>query len=185
MTELREVHKDAIISPCGAYRYMLTRVWEYSRGMLPFVMLNPSMADDKIDDPTIRRCMNFAKREGYGGIFVANLFAFRATDPVDVRRAAIFGTDPIGPDNELYLRVMATNAKRREVPVICAWGAVGGGPQADHVARLMIESGATLKCLGVTKEGHPRHPLYLPANAPLIDYQMRDAGRSRREEKAA
>jgi hypothetical protein len=84
---------DALISDCGIYRYMLTRKWEPSCYSLPIIMLNPSTADAREDDPTIRRCMSFARREGYGGIWVQNLFAYRATSPAAMKAA----TDPFGP----------------------------------------------------------------------------------------
>ncbi len=158
----RPIQKHAMISPCGTYRYRLERFWGPEHA-LPFVMLNPSTADADIDDPTIRRCMGFARREGAGGIIVVNLFAFRATDPKNLPD----GAARVGPENEFYLHAVADWAKRAGVPLVCAWGA---HPEAN--AHFSVERwrcmGVTLKCLGKTSKGHPRHPLYVKGDQPLI-----------------
>ena len=156
--------KTAFISNCGKYRYRLTRAWGEG-WFLPFVMLNPSTADADIDDPTIRRCIQFAQREKAGGIVVVNLFAFRATKPADMMAA----TDRHGPDNEGALRYMATDAWRARMPVVCAWGAQGGAA-ALAVTDLLKRCGPRLVCLGKTKDGHPRHPLYVKGDQPLVPY---------------
>lgn len=159
MTEA--IEKAAIISPCGKYRYRLQRQWS-GGALLPFVMLNPSTADADIDDPTIRRCMGFARREGAAGIEVVNLFAFRATKPSIMLAAE----DPVGPENERAMYELALAAKCGDVPIICAWGANAGdaGPRAIEYLK---GQGATLRCLGKTAGGHPRHPLYVKADQPL------------------
>jgi hypothetical protein len=149
--------KAALISPCGRYRYWLKRSWDPGAWSLPIIMLNPSTADSEVDDPTIRRCMSFAKREKYGGIFVVNLFAYRATDPTELLRAA----DPIGPSNDHWLREAIGHASG---DVLCAWGAASG----EQGARVLRMCGATAKCLGKTKEGHPRHPLYVKSDQPFV-----------------
>lgn len=158
------VRKGAIISDCKRYRYRLTRTWDDYRDPLPFVMLNPSTADSEIDDPTIRRCMGFAKREGAGGIVVANLYAYRATDPVSLWAR----DDPYGPENDMALTDITAWAAGTDVPLVCAWGAHGGRNNRPIV--LMQKSGARLMCLGRTKDGHPRHPLYVRADQPLEPY---------------
>lgn len=153
--------KDAYISDDGTYRYSLVRDWadEDGEGML-FVMLNPSTADAVEDDPTIRRCMNFAKREGCEYIEVVNLFAFRATDP-KIMKAAV---DPIGPENDLVIRQALQDVEK----VVCAWGAHGSFMARDKVVLDIIhQSGHTPMALGVTQAGLPRHPLYLKNTAPL------------------
>ena len=106
----------AEISPCGLYRYRLTRTWDAAAPALLFVMLNPSTADASEDDPTIRRCLGFARRERAGGLVVANLFAFRATDPKALEDAA----DPIGPDNARWIE---TCVRETSGPIVAAWGA--------------------------------------------------------------
>lgn len=133
--------------------------------MMPFVMLNPSTADADIDDPTIRRCMSFARREGAGGIVVANQFAFRATEPDDLRKA----TDAFGPDNENALREVAAEAAATGMPIVCAWGA-HGGKSNRHIV-ILQSAGARLVCLGKTKDGHPRHPLYVRGDQALEDFR--------------
>lgn len=163
---LHKVEKSAVISDCGAYRYSLTRKWG-DGALLPFIMLNPSTADAEQDDPTIRRCMGFARREGAGGIVVANLFAFRSPSP-----AALFAADdPAGPQNWLTLCRLAVQATEKGVPIICAWGAHGHElPQATG-AQLMFEAAeVALRCLGRTKNGSPRHPLYVRADQPLESF---------------
>lgn len=152
------ISSSAVISECGKYRYRLSRRWNESGYSLPFVMLNPSIADAKIDDPTIRRCMGFARREGYAGIEVANLYAFRATFPVDLWKAI----DPEGPNNVQHLTDVAKAAATYAVPIICAWGAHGG--RNNRPIAIMQATGAELRCLGKTKDGKPRHPLYVRAD---------------------
>lgn len=151
---------DAVISACGAYRYRLSRGFE---PRLPFVMLNPSTADATVDDPTIRRCAGFALREAYTGIEVVNLYAFRATNP----RALLTAADPIGPENRAYLaQVSALHSL-----IVCAWGAHAPPEYAREVAAILRGNGARLVCLGTTKAGAPRHPLYVRGDQPLEDFR--------------
>lgn len=153
--------RDAVISSCGLYRYRLTRDWDGDKPRLGFIMLNPSTADHREDDPTIRRCMGFARRDGFGGIEVVNLFAFRATKPQVMRAAA----DPVGPENDDYIRALLG----RGHPVIAAWGANGDYRGRDQaVLRLARETNrADLRHLGLTAKGQPMHPLYRPGDQPF------------------
>lgn len=138
----------------GPYRYLLWRRWEASAAGVLFVMLNPSTADARRDDPTIRRCIGFARAWGFGGVEVVNLFAWRATLPRELRRAA----DPIGPRND---QVIAEAAARAQA-VIVAWGIHGVHlGRGDDVAHLL--AAARPRCLGATATGAPRHPLYVRA----------------------
>lgn len=166
--------RGAILSPDGVYRYRLWRIWDDDLAPCAFVMLNPSTADASQDDPTIRRCMGFAKRWGSGGIVVVNLFAVRATDPADLDRAPPDGL--VGPDNDVHLR-----ATFRVVDmVVCAWGAIEASVCANairattvrHVLNL-IPREVEVCCLGRTKGGHPRHPLYLRADTPREPFEVR------------
>lgn len=148
----------ARFSADGRYRYRLWRHWDASRPRVAFVMLNPSTADARRDDPTIRRCIGFARRWGFGGVEVVNLFALRAPDPRALRVAA----DPVGPANDRYLR----RTLRSVSHIVLAWG-------TDRMARR--SSGARLlfsrrrsRCLGLTRSGEPRHPLYLRGDARLV-----------------
>jgi len=158
------IHKDAVLSPCGTYRYKLTRHWGDEHA-LPFVCLNPSTADAEIDDPTIRRCMGFARREGAGGIVVANLYALRTAHPKMLMRHP----NPYGPDNPSHLAYLGTWSSEHNIPIVCGWGA---HPAAKpnlvvEVLRFLTASGAKTVCLGRTGNGSPRHPLYVRADQPL------------------
>lgn len=151
------MYTSAVISDCGLYRYTLTRRWAEG-STCTFIMLNPSTADANLDDPTIRRCINFAKREGCGALMVVNLWAFRATDPKhlpddEARR--------LGPENRRYLDEVFVDA---DGPLIAAWGVWGAAGATEIINR----HGPRLLCLGWTKDGHPRHPLYVSANASLL-----------------
>ena len=121
---------------------------------MTFIMLNPSTADALVDDPTIRRCIGFAKAWGHGGLVVVNLYAFRATNPLDLLCAA----DPIGPANGLTVLDVLVNFSSR---VIAAWGA---SPFGVPPFFRDLFTGMKLECLGRTQEGHPRHPLYVAAS---------------------
>lgn len=159
--------KAAEISPCGLYRYWLARQWVPGARRLPIIMLNPSTADANIDDPTIRRCMAFARREGFGGIHVFNLFAFRATSPADMRAAA----DPVGPQNDYWLTQALEASAATGCAILAAWGAYGDHRgRANYVRGMAQLRGARLACLGTTKDGHPRHPLYVKGDQVLTAF---------------
>lgn len=143
----------ADISSCGRYRYLLTRDWG-AGARAAFVMLNPSTADAVSNDATIHRCMGFARAWGFGGLVVANLYAYRATDPKELEGVA----DPVGPLNDSKLRNLAANHGQ----IVCAWGARAKPERVKTVARILAGTGAELECLGLTTKGAPRHPLYLP-----------------------
>lgn len=154
--------KSAILSPCGTYRYSLTRRWSSGNRVALFVMFNPSTADADTDDPTIRRCVAFARREGCDALEVVNCFAIRSPDPVLVRKWASQWIDIVGPGNREHVR----RAVLRASLVVCAWGshAVNTSPVPTIVAE------ADRWCLGTTKDGSPRHPLYVRADEPLTPW---------------
>lgn len=155
------IHKtlpSAIFSDDRMYRYMLTRQWDNSKPYVVFVGLNPSTADENLDDPTIRRCIGYAKAWGCGGIIMVNLFAFRATDPKDMRKAE----DPIGPENDRYLKEAAKHVHT----VVAAWGNHGRFMGRDSVVKSLFSEAEFLgyihlTCLELSKDGNPKHPLYL------------------------
>lgn len=152
--------QGAILSACGRYRYTLTREWNKRLPTLTYIMLNPSTADATLDDPTIRRCIGFARGRGFGGIQALNLFAFRATDPRQMKAAL----DPVGPDNDAHIIAALTGAAATSSPVIAAWGVHGAyNGRDDEVHKLSRDCGVNLMCLGSTKGNHPRHPLYVAA----------------------
>lgn len=143
---------SAFISADDRYRYGLLRRWGEVGDYICFVGLNPSTADAEKNDPTIRRCMAFAKAWGYSEIYVVNLFAFRATDPRQMRHAV----DPIGPLNMHWVGTMARGAEM----VIACWGRGGSFLQRDDfMQKYLVRLGVKLFCLGLTKDGFPKHPL--------------------------
>lgn len=154
----------ANISPCGTYRYTLDRVWNASLPIALFIMLNPSKADASINDPTVVRCIGFAKREGCGGLRVVNIGALRATDPAELARHS----DPVGPDNDLHI---ALALDRQPGVAIAAWGAHPfAKTHSQQVVALAAAHGVQLQCLGTTKGGDPRHPLYVRGDALLVPW---------------
>ena len=150
----------ATISECQKYRYELRRIWDSSKPPVLFIGLNPSTADAETDDNTSRVCINYAKRWGYGGLLLGNLFAFRSTD-----QSALFtAKDPIGPDNDKWLRKLQSEAP----VVVCAWGATGSYLGRDNQVLSFIKAP---HCLTKLKSGHPGHPLYKSAALQPIPYE--------------
>ncbi|MAF09284.1 hypothetical protein CMK11_02435 [Candidatus Poribacteria bacterium] len=153
---------DAVFDETGAYRYRLGRSRSDGAGVVTFVMLNPSTADAQVNDPTIRRCIGFAWDWGYRDLIVVNLFAYRATTPRELRRAS----DPVGPANDEHVVAAAREAD----VVVAAWGVHGAMLGRDREVIGLLAGHASLQCLGVTKGGHPRHPLYMPKSSVRAPY---------------
>ena len=152
-----------MISDCGKYRYLLRRAWDHRQPRALFVMLNPSTADAEIDDATIRSCIRLSKGWGYGSFEVVNLFGLRATDPAELS----VSSDPVGPDND---RVSIAAIERCDMP-ICAWGAHWMGElRAKQVWATIKAHRPAAFCLGTTKFGAPKHPLYIKSGTPLQTY---------------
>jgi hypothetical protein len=162
------LRSDAVISDCGTYRYALMRRWAQGYP-LRFVMLNPSTADATLDDPTIRRCVGFAQREGFAAAIVLNLYAYRATDP----KAILTCSDPVGPDNDKYLWNHLFSASEGPTPVVAAWGVNAHLGRVQQVLGLV--QGVDWRCLGTTRDGHPRHPLYVRGDQPLVSFAKPDS----------
>jgi len=155
------VERTALFDATGVYRYRLGRVWAplFPR-RCAFLMLNPSTADERIDDPTIRRCIGFAQSWGYGALDILNIFAYRSTDPGVLDRVE----DPVGPENDRHIREVVGNP-RCEL-VVAAWGVHGTCRNRNsEVLKILPEN---TMCLGFTKERHPKHPLYVPGDARLV-----------------
>lgn len=144
------MERDATFSPCQQYRYSLRRCWNRALPLVLFVGLNPSTADAQRDDPTIRRCIQFARSWGYGGVLVGNVYAYRATDG----RVLSTLPDPVGQDNDCWLQRLGQEA----AVAIAAWGN-RGAPRATPVRALL----PTWHYLRLNRSGQPTHPLYLPA----------------------
>lgn len=163
--------RSAVISDDGLYRYELRRTWHVGRPDCVFIMLNPSTADATEDDPTIRRCVDFARRWECGRLIVVNLFAFRATKPVDLFKA----TDPVGPENEDYVRRAVDHADYHGGKIICAWGSHGEHMEQDRTVLGWIEAECKNPpmALSVTKSKQPGHPLYLKADSVPFPYSGR------------
>lgn len=158
-----DAYSGAIISKCGNYRYALWRTWELRKKYALFIGLNPSTADAEKDDPTIRRCIQFARSWGFGGINMLNLFAYRSTNPKVLKTV----TDPIGQENDATLK---KHFEKAGITIVC-WGVRGGLMGRDEeVVRLL--GGANLSCLGTTFEEYPCHPLYLPMNTKPVPFHF-------------
>ena len=143
----------ACFSPDRLYRYGLYRIWDITKSPAMFIGLNPSTADERLNDPTVRRCVRFAKDLGYGGLIMTNAFAFRATSPKALRSI----NDPVGPDSDAWLQRLS----QRAGIVIAAWGNHGAlNGRGQHIRQLL----QSLHHFGLTGGGEPRHPLYLPAD---------------------
>jgi hypothetical protein len=162
----------AEFSSCRNWRYTLHRRWD-DGPTVGFIMFNPSTADETQDDPTIRRCIGFAQRWGYGQIVILNLFAIRGTDPRIVRNVA----DPIGPQNDFWIVHEMTGCRE----LICAWGCGQWmkGELAKRPASVLSfirsyrnETDLPIRCLGVRQDGHPRHPLMLPYTAERVSFEV-------------
>lgn len=167
---LEGVEASAVLSECGTYRYRLERTWDPSRRAVGFVMLNPSTADAETDDPTLRRCQSFARAWGYGRLVVVNLYALRSTDP----KALWKHPDPVGPDNGWHLGGgllrepdVWNYADLRPERIVAAWGANARREEVDRFRGTLRNFYASAYCLGTTKDGHPRHPLYVRGDTPL------------------
>jgi hypothetical protein len=168
------VRRSARLSECGTYRYRLERHWgdvgEATSRAATFIMLNPSTADATVDDRTIGRCMAFARSWDCTGLVVVNLYALRSTDP----KGLWLVEDPVGPANDNELARTLRGAALRDAPVVAAWGA---NARPDRVEQfLALRYADRLTCLGTTKAGAPRHPLYVRGDTPLTPFAVTPAG---------
>ncbi len=169
--------KFATISPCGTYRYWLERVWApdpmaMRKGYVNFLMLNPSTADAEKDDPTVRKCMGFARRWGYDAMHIVNLFALRSTDPNALNRAA--HATAFGPDNAAMIEAGFLSAPL----TVCAWG---GHPAAARGIASVAEIYRRMDCkprvvaLRLNADGSPQHPLYVPYDVTPVPFSLEAA----------
>jgi hypothetical protein len=154
--------RHATISECGLFRYVLSRTWDpEGKHTVLFVLVNPSTADAEVDDHTVRKGVGFATRWGYGSMVFANLNAFRARHPKDMKAAA----DPVGPENDRFLLAEAERADK----IVLAWGTHGSHRGRDEKVIQLLTAGhaSKLYCLGRNKSGSPKHPLTLAYDTPL------------------
>lgn len=159
----------AVLSEDRLHRYSLWRRWADDGPPVTFVMLNPSTADASVDDPTIRKCVGFAKRWGHGAIEVVNLFAYRSTDPKAMYAARNRGVEIIGRDNDAHIE----RAFRCSARIIAAWGANPTFLRPSAVWCIAVGAGRRLEALRVTKGGAPGHPLYIPYTAEPVPFEVR------------
>ena len=153
------IYKNATFSSCRTYRYSLSRVWDKKKKYVLFIGLNPSTANEEADDPTIRRCVNYAKDWGYGGFMMVNLFAYRTTLPSNLKKVKY----PVGSKNDKYIVILS---KKADITV-AAWGNNGNlYSREKHVLHLV----PSLMCLKINKSGQPAHPLYLKKGLKLTKF---------------
>jgi hypothetical protein len=143
--------KDALITEDTMYRYWLSRIWDEDKPRIIFIMLNPSTADHMIDDPTIKRVIQFSMDWGYGGVYVVNLYAYRSTKPEGLGTTP----DPVGPENRKHILTLIQNKELKVDRVVYAWG--NGEKEPDWLREIVKEP----FCIALSKKGIPRHPLYL------------------------
>ena len=141
------MNKTALLSDDNIYRYQLSRIWDEEKPKILFIMLNPSTADEFVEDPTIRRVVNYAKDWGYGGVYVGNIYSFRSTYPKGLKCIA----DPIGPENINHIQTLISLVDK----VIYAWGNEEKEP--DWLKKIV----ETPYCIEISKKSIPKHPLYL------------------------
>lgn len=154
--------KSAIFDETKKYRYVLTRQWGNNKNFVNFVLLNPSTADENLDDPTIKACIRFANNWGYDGIWVTNLFAFRATKPHDLIQCS----SPVGNQNNKYLEKYSKKSKM----VIIAWGNHGNFLNRDKEVIKILSKIKNLYCIDITTKGNPKHLLYINRNTKYKKY---------------
>ena len=154
------IWRGADFSSCRTYRYTLKRTWDFDKPGVLFILLNPSTADEKNDDPTNRRGIGFAKLWGFGSIVFCNLFAYRTPYPVELKKEK----QPIGPDNDKWIKKEAADADL----IVAAWGNHGNFMERNEEVKKLISS---MKHLGLTKSGEPKHILYLPGNSELKSFR--------------
>ena len=187
----------AMFSPCRSYRYSLWRTWDSQKPIVVFIGLNPSTADETVNDPTMRRCIGFARLWGYGGMVVVNLFAYCATKPTVLRHVA----DPVGKDTDSWIYTLCQYVARQvggehnsldceeagqthgsekshyesvSAKVILCWGNQGCLKGRDRTLLTLITPIITPYCLAMTKQGYPAHPLYLRKTLVPIPYCQPD-----------
>ena len=153
------INKTANFSSCRKYRYSLSRIWDKQKKFVLFIGLNPSTADEEVDDPTIRRCFGYAQKWGYGGFIMVNLFAYRTTLPANLKKVKY----PVGRDNNKYIVKLS---KKADITV-AAWGNNGNLYRRDKQVLSLVPN---LMCLKINKSGQPAHPLYLKKDLKVTKF---------------
>jgi len=156
------LESGAVFDASDRYRYSLWRAWSNDYPRIVFILLNPSTADEERNDPTLRRCIGFARAWKFGSVEVVNLFAYRATDT----RELLKRDDPVGDENDLFLR----QAVERYSTVVVGWGSKGTLLGRDRKVLSLLADKKDVFCLGITKDGQPRHPLYVKGDTVLMPF---------------
>jgi hypothetical protein len=159
--------KSAEISECGLYRFKLSRNWNLKQPNVLFIMLNPSTADASVDDATIRRCIGYCKKWNYGGLLVGNLSPFRATNPIQMQKH-----QTLPAIIERNTKAIIEMASQQTQIIVCAWGNNATTELKRNLYDVFLKVDKPYFCLGTTKSGEPKHPLYLPLNAELERFDM-------------
>lgn len=160
MVDLLNEKREAVFSDCRKYRYRLSQIWDESKPPLHWLMLNPSTADEVKNDPTVERCERRARMWGYGGSVVFNIFAYRATDPKDMRAQA----DPVGPENDQWIAELARESQT--IDIVAGWGEHGAHmDRGAAVLEIFRSMQGRISALKVNASGHPAHPLYIAYKA--------------------
>jgi hypothetical protein len=173
--DLAGSERSAVLSACGRYRYELRRVWDFGKPRLYVGGLNPSKADAEVDDLTVTKLCEFARRLELGGVVVWNLYAFRATDPRQLWRLELEGGDPVGPETDRHLtRIFGQADVDRDGRVVVAWGDHNNAARVTAVLERMANASvlARLECWGTTKSGAPRHPSRIAYATPLVRWPV-------------
>jgi hypothetical protein len=166
--KIKAMEMTAVFSACEKYRYALTRVWEPAKPMIAFCMLNPSTADDKINDPTVRRCIGFAQQWGYGGLIVVNAYALRSPKPADLKKTGnpVQSSADLPRTNDAWILYAAF---KRDI--VFAWGQHAKYLNRDAaIARLFGD--VEMKCLGQNADGSPKHPLFLKGATERVTWLL-------------
>ena len=159
------IKSEAVYSKCENYRYTLTRVWEQKKRKALFIMLNPSTANETKNDPTVERCERRARKLNFGSFCICNIFAWRETSPYNLMKKC----KPVGKDNNYHIldSVLSSDV------IICAWGIHGTHINREaEVKKLLLNNNSQLYHLGLTKNGHPKHPLYIPYAQNIIPWEV-------------
>mgnify|MGYP000480588151 CR=1 FL=1 len=160
MPDLLNEKREAVFSDCRTWRYRLSQIWDEDKPALYWLMLNPSTADELKNDPTVERCERRARMWNYGGSVVFNIFAYRATDPKDMRACA----DPVGPDNDMWIKRLA--AQSHDIDIVAGWGEHGAHlNRGEAVLDIFRAAQGRITALKINASGHPAHPLYIPYKA--------------------
>ena len=151
--------KGAVFSENKKYRYALWRIWSHEEPKVMFICLNPSTADEVNDDPTLIRCMNYARQWGYGGVITSNLFAYRTSQPRNLREV----NDPVGHENDMWIQELCAKVNM----IVGGWGNHGS---YLNRSKAVLEFIPVIHCLKINRSGEPSHPLYQPKSALPFRY---------------